>query len=427
MQYEGRAFRYDKDINKIIQRLLKNQNSEFLWSWWDVSPYTSYWMSAHILRALKAAKDAGYVVTLDIENVMRKATYKYDYLGQVSISDVQIIHALAIWNAKIDYARYVRILDNQIQYTDSVDRERKKHYRYLQHSRLNEKLLLLEVRQLQNLPFVRDSLLRYKKQTILNEIYFSDGLREGYWHTGDLPNNAVAYRIVRRDSVLRELNNPMQMYFLALRRKGDWNTYQASNVLMSILPDLIAQGSTKKAPASVSLKGKINERIQKFPYKVEVTEGEELHVRKETGLPLYCIQYTEEKVTKAQAATDAFRIKTMFNEKSLKAGKPTILKATIEVNRDAKLEHVMIEIPIPGGCSYADKRQYDNPIETHREYFKEKTVIFCENMTAGTYVFQVHLLPRFTGKYHVNPAQVSLMYFPVINANTDMKKVRIEE
>jgi alpha-2-macroglobulin len=39
----------------------------------------------------------------------------------------------------------------------------------------------------------------------------------------------------------------------------------------------------------------------------------------------------------------------------------------------------------------------------------------------------VQLLPRFTGKYHVNPAQVSLMYFPVINANTDMKKVAISE
>jgi uncharacterized protein YfaS (alpha-2-macroglobulin family) len=87
----------------------------------------------------------------------------------------------------------------------------------------------------------------------------------------------------------------------------------------------------------------------------------------------------------------------------------------------------MIEIPIPGGCSYGEKRQFDNAIETHREYFKDRTVIFCENMTAGTYVFQVPLLPRFTGKYHVNPAQVSLMYFPVINANNDMERVEVGE
>ena len=87
----------------------------------------------------------------------------------------------------------------------------------------------------------------------------------------------------------------------------------------------------------------------------------------------------------------------------------------------------MIEIPIPGACSYADKRQMYNGIETHREYFKEKTVIFCENMKPGTYTFTIKLLPRFTGKYLINPAQVSLMYVPVVNANTDMKKVEVED
>jgi uncharacterized protein YfaS (alpha-2-macroglobulin family) len=195
---------------------------------------------------------------------------------------------------------------------------------------------------------------------------------------------------------------------------------------MSILPDLLAQGATKKLPAAISLKGKVDARISKFPYKAIVTGGEELHIKKETGLPLYCMQYTEERVTKAQASTDAFTISTAFNEKMLKAGKPAILKVILKLKREAK-EHVMIEIPIPGGCSYADKRQFDNAIETHREYFKERIVIFCENMTPGTYVFQVQLLPRFTGKYNVNPAQVSLMYMPVVNANTDLKSVGIVE
>jgi hypothetical protein len=76
----------------------------------------------------------------------------------------------------------------------------------------------------------------------------------------------------------------------------------------------------------------------------------------------------------------------------------------------------MIEVPIPGACSYADKRQHDTRVETHREYFKEGTVIFCEKMNTGKYTFQIQLLPRFTGVYLINPAQVSLMYVPVVNA-----------
>jgi hypothetical protein len=227
--------------------------------------------------------------------------------------------------------------------------------------------------------------------------------------------------------MLSELTSAMQMYFLSLRRAGQWNTYETSNVLMSILPDLIAQGSSKKNVATVLLTGKVNQRVQKFPYALQLRDGDEITLRQESGLPLYFMQYVEERVTKAHAGTDGFKIKTAFSEKTLTAGQPTILKATIEVMRDAKLNHVMIEIPIPGGCSYADKRQFNNPIETHREYFKEKTVIFCENMTAGTYVFQVQLLPRFTGHFYVNPAQVSLMYFPVINVNTDMTKVMVKE
>jgi hypothetical protein len=384
-------------------------------------------MSAHILRALKAAKDAGYTVNLDVSNLVRKATYKYDFLHDMSVSDAQLVHALALWDANIDYGRYVNRLDYEIRSADSVARRRMKPFSYSRYSLLHEKLLLLEVRQLRGLPFVRDSLLRYKKETILNEVYFSDDQRERYWYTGDLPNNAIAYRIVARDSVLSALKGPMQMYFLSLRKKSSWNTYETSNVLMSILPDLIAEGASAKVPAAISLTGKVNGRISKFPFKAELRDGEELDVRKETGLPLYCMQYVEERVTTARSGTDALKVKTSFSEDVLKAGKPAILTAMVEVKRDSKLEYVMIEIPIPGGCSYSDKRQIDNRIETHREYFKDRTVIFCENMTAGTYVFQVQLLPRFTGRYHVNPAQVSLMYFPVINVNNDMKVVRIGE
>jgi hypothetical protein len=48
-------------------------------------------------------------------------------------------------------------------------------------------------------------------------------------------------------------------------------------------------------------------------------------------------------------------------------------------------------------------------------------------MKPGKYIFLVHLLPRFTGKYILNPAQVSLMYVPVVNANTELKVVEVNE
>jgi len=194
------------------------------------------------------------------------------------------------------------------------------------------------------------------------------------------------------------------------------------------LPDLVAEGVSKKQEAAIKLTGKVNATVDKFPYRLELLPQEELTIRKESGLPVYFMQYKKERVTKAKTGVESFEIKTSLgnNQSVLEAGKPVTLTVDINVKKDANLEYVMIEVPIPGACSYADKAQSNNRIETHREYFKDRTVIFCENMKAGKYTFAIHLLPRFTGKYIINPAQVSLMYVPVVNANTDMKKIRID-
>jgi uncharacterized protein YfaS (alpha-2-macroglobulin family) len=197
---------------------------------------------------------------------------------------------------------------------------------------------------------------------------------------------------------------------------------------MNVLPDLLAEGFSKKHTATVITSGKVNNRITQFPYHIELKPSEELNLHKEAGLPLYYMQYVEERVTKAKTGVEGFKIKTYFdNGNILEAGKPVALYVEIDLTKESDLEHVMIEVPIPGACSYADKRQEFNKVETHREYFKERTVIFCENMKTGKYIFVIYLLPRFSGKYLMNPAQVSLMYVPVVNANTNMKQIEVND
>ncbi len=427
MKYEGKPFTYDKDINKIIARLLKNQNQEFLWSWWDVSSSTSYWMSAHILRALKLAQEAGYKVDLNIENMARKAEYKFDFLHHYDLSDADVLHALAVWDAKLDYRKHVHKLDSIIMKIQSARNARTRKY-YYDYSLLNEKLILQEIRQIKKLSYHRDSVLQYKKEGIMGDIHFSDNHASQYWYTDNLATNAIAYRIVKRDSLLKNLLVPMQMYFLSSREKGGWNTYHSSNVLMSVLPDLLAEGASKEHNAAIKVSGQVNATIDKFPYHLELQPKQELHIYKESGLPLYYMRYVKERVTKAKTGVKGFSVKTSIGNDAtiLEASKPVALTVEVDIEKEASSEYVMIEIPIPGACSFADKRQNYNGIETHREYFKDRVVIFCENMKTGKYIFVVHLLPRFTGKYLMNPAQISLMYVPVVNANTDMKVVEVK-
>jgi uncharacterized protein YfaS (alpha-2-macroglobulin family) len=427
MQYEGKPFRYDRDVNKIIGRLLKNQNQEFLWSWWDVSQNTSYWMSAHILRSLKAAQDAGFKVDLDITNIIRKAEYKFEFQHDYDLYDIDLLHALASWGAKLNYWKHTHKLDSILQKKQNEYSTSSRRY-YYTYSLLKEKLLLQEIRQIVRLPYQRDSLLKHKKEGIMGDIHFADNKPASYWYSDDLAVNTIAYRIVKRDSLLKDLLVPMQMYFLTSRKQGGWNTYHASNVLMSVLPDLIADGVSKGHVASIKVSGKVNGTIDKFPYQIALQPTEGVHIHKESGLPLYYMQYVKERVTKAKTGIEGFEIKTSFgnDDMILEAGKPVALTVEVNVKKEAFFEYVMIEVPIPGACSYADKRQADSRIETHREYFKDRTVVFCENMKTGKYTFVIYLLPRFTGKYQVNPAQVSLMYVPVVNANTDMKTVKVQ-
>ncbi|HEY3430324.1 MAG TPA: carboxypeptidase-like regulatory domain-containing protein [Cyclobacteriaceae bacterium] len=425
MAFKGKPFRYDKDINRIINRLLKNQNQEFLWSWWDVSSNTSYWMSAHILRALKAAQDAGYTVDLDVKNLAQKASYKFEFQKDVHITDADLLHALAMWNIELNYKVFTKQIDSLIYHHQRVKDIRTGQVRW-KSGYFMQKLLMLEIKQLKNIPLEKDSLTHYMKEGILGDVNFTDEKSSHPWYHNELAANTVAYRIVKRDPVLRELTVPMQLYFLKERRKSSWNTYHSSSVIMTVLPDLLQAGARSGQVAKIKLTGKVNEELTKFPYRIELAPEEELRIEKQSGVPLYLMKYKMERVTVAKTGVDGFAIKTSLDTRKsvLQAGQPVNLLVEVNVKRDASMEYVMIEVPIPGSCSYSDKQQ--SWTETHREYFKEKTVIFCENLKAGTHTFSIPLLPRFTGKFFQNPAQVSLMYVPVVNANTDLKVVKVE-
>ena len=100
-----------------------------------------------------------------------------------------------------------------------------------------------------------------------------------------------------------------------------------------------------------------------------------------------------------------------------------MLKAEITVKGDA--DYVMINLPIPAGCSYESKEQSRLNNEVHREYFKDRVSIFCRKLKQGNYIFSINLMPRYGGKYNLNPAKAEMMYFPVFYGREGMKQVNV--
>ena len=427
-QYAGKPFKEDKRIDAIINRLLKNRNERQLWSWWGNASSTNFWMSAHVIRALNLARKAGYTVNLNLTTIEQDYVNLKNYRAG-SLQDIEILNALSEAGTQQNYAAAVNWFDREIaqnEYTaDSIARARKTKNTT---SCLKEKLLLLEIRQRQNIGYSPDSIQKYLKKDILGAVYCDDGI-ERKWYDDPLITTLIAYRIVSADSTLQHLKEAMQMYILRSKERN-WNTYQASSAVMTILPDLLAGAATKKAPSVVLLSGKEQKEITEFPYETTLNAGDQLHIEMKSGIPLIYSAYQLKRVTTGFTG-DAFEIQTRLNNDSLIAGKKVTLLATVEVKqKDA--EHLLIEIPIPAGCSYDSKttnsyRYYTMPgQEVYREYFKDRVVIFCENLPPGTYEYRIELLPRYSGHYSLNPAKVEMMYFPVIYSNNNERKVRIE-
>ena len=186
---------------------------------------------------------------------------------------------------------------------------------------------------------------------------------------------------------------------------------------------------SKKSPATVILSGKEQGKIDTFPYTTTLYPNEQLHLEMKNGATLIYSDYQLKRVTREYIGS-TFEIQTRLNKDSLIAGKKDTLHVTLQV-KQSNAEHVMIEIPIPAGCSYASKTTNFSPYyrlqqETYREHFKDRVVIFCEKLPIGTYEYKIELLPRYSGSYYLNPAKVEMMYFPVIHSNNDERKVRVE-
>ena len=94
----------------------------------------------------------------------------------------------------------------------------------------------------------------------------------------------------------------------------------------------------------------------------------------------------------------------------------------VDVKKDA--DYVMIEIPIPAGCIYASKNQ-DN-YEVHKEFLKNKVILFSMFLNKGIHRFEINLEPRYTGSFTLNPSKAELMYFPIFFGRNEMSKIEIK-
>lgn len=423
----GRKFKDDDKVTNLLRKLAANQNDGKLWGWWN-REQTELWISQQVVEALLDAETEGYKTGLDRQALTdallaglnrRMPAAASDSTGMRKNELLSLVGLLRKLDARIDYPRYCAFIAS------------------IPDATLGNRLRTAEMLQQfapDGMP-AADSLLALASRTMMGSLYWRDKTpreptprRFAQPDMSDVENTLTAYRILRaagnRKAELEKIRN----YFFEQRKSGSWrNTYESSRIVETIMPDMLEKDGGTFREASLTIDG---QRFGKFPLTRTYEPGKEITVRKEGSMPVFFTAYQQAWNDKPEPAAEGFSVSTRFRKDgkpvtTLHAGERVELVATVTADSDA--EYVMVEIPIPAGCSYDSKEKGDFWKEAHREYYKEKVAVFCNKLRKGTHTFTVRLLPRYTGSYRLNPARAELMYYPVFHGRNEMKKCGVAE
>lgn len=408
--YLGQTFDGEPEIRAMAARLKKTQRPDGSWGWWAEGE-GRVWVTVHVLKALYKAAEAGYK-TDALETGLR---WLVSVLPRVNQADqLAALDLLSDLGQPLDYTPWLGVLDTATW-------------------PLEGRLTLIAVRQRMNLPWSLDTLYKYRHTTLMGGAYWDETTEPNYWGARDrVTNTLLAHEILVKAGKTEDAKKARQ-YLLENRgqglpggRYGWYNTLHTAKVLQAVLPPLMAgRRDARVLKNTLTVDG---QTIEKFPLEMDLATDQPIQVSKTGAGPLFLTLYQQFWQTKPQPKADVFGITTVLKQhnravNSLEKGLPATLEVTITLSADA--EHVLIEAPIPAGCSYGPKTQGSRAHEVYREYNRQSAAIFCERLPAGKHTFTVALEPRFTGSYTVNPAKAEQMYFPVLYGRNGVQRVDV--
>ncbi len=407
----GEKFRNKKQIENLIHKLEASQNDDGSWAWWSGGNAVQ-WISLHVYSALSKAKEKKYAVyTLDKALAYlvrtREQLSRFEYLKTFS--------ELASSKQDLDFNEWQKYLPKD---TARINK-----------NKLYEFLMLQKVIQANKQKANTDSIISLAKSTYTGDLYWTTNDNND-WRQDHILLTNLAYQILKADSFNEDTLSKIRSFLLQQRNyEGGWkNTYQTAKVLSTILPDL---GSLKAAtqPSQVLISENGNETIvTEFPY-IKKISAAEVTIKSLSLAPVFATWYETQWNVSPTIKSNDFIVNTHFEKdkvtlSTIKAGETIDLVTEIEVKK--KAEYVKLEIPIPAGCTYSNQNQSTSYYEVHREEFKNKTVIFYNQLNPGKYEVRVKLDARYSGEYTLNPAQIELMYLPVFNGNNQIQTISIK-
>jgi TonB-dependent SusC/RagA subfamily outer membrane receptor len=396
-------FTHQRDMQRLLEKLQKSQHYDGGWSWWEQGN-TDLYITNYILQAMLPLK-ADPMTAMNLRNGYlflqnRLPGMKRDVL-------LYSLATLAEAGHVLDYQPYI----SKIAF-DSLD--------------IHQQWMFTRIKQLLQLDYRSeiDQLVAKKIATMTGGMLWG---RETYaWYDNHIATTVLAFTVLEKDETYRYLLPMVVQYFLENRTGAYWrNTVESASITSAILPQIIKTNKQFNEPAVIEVKGDTSFIVNHFPFACAFSNNiQRLDLSKRGSGLTFITLYQNWWNKNPEPVADRFNVNTYFEANhmaavTLKAGERIKMKADITAMQQA--EYVMIEIPVPAGCIIVNKRT-----DGYAQYFKDKIVIFRELLTKGNHQFNIELECRYSGRYTINPAKASLMYFPVFFGRNGMKEIEIK-
>ncbi|MBC6995474.1 carboxypeptidase-like regulatory domain-containing protein [Neolewinella lacunae] len=416
----GKVAGPDPRINRMIRRLEKLRRDDGGFGWWGGSATASPWISNHVYTALAAANAQGYAVA-DQTGTRR---YLLSEAAQLPVRDQLQIALTLAENGFPPTAAEMQRLDT--------------------FSRPND-YTLLAITRLQQLwgdTVDIQRLLDSSRQHAALGRYWGERRFQFYRQplNDRLACGLMARRILSAAGRKAEADETVN-YLLGQTATGAQrgsqpllgaNTLESARLVADLLPYLLAEDEVL-APPTVRITSKQGMvEAKDFPFQLTLAPEDVagLKLQRTGSGPMPLALYQRWFETTPEASQRGFQLTARLTDHrtrvraQLTKGKTAYLEVSLTSQADA--DYVLLEIPIPAGCSYHDREEPKGPFAVHREYRRDRVAIFCERLPAGTHTYRVALAPRFSGSYTINPPRAEMQYLPVVNGNGALREVFVE-
>jgi TonB-dependent SusC/RagA subfamily outer membrane receptor len=405
---DGKKYAEEKEIRKLVKKLCESNTSNGLWGWWKGSE-DQLWISTHVLKALTRAKQEGYEVPLSFsaisDRLKQLLSSQYGYTN--TLETAEIINSI---DPTLDLHEHILKAEEFIKKTKDTTLQTS-----IKLNSLKMKLGLIKT--------IPDSLIKKANESFGGGMYWGELT---YWpQEHPIVLTAQMYEAIKCDTLnLRLLPKIRKFFFYQLSNDLHMNTFSKIQLLDAISDDILKYSLGKPPVVKISSRDETIQ-VKDFPFSKEFEFGTKTTISKQGGSPVFFTAYSEYHNQNPLKVDDFFAVRSYFMEPNneLRAGKATSLWVELRVKKASP--YTMVEVPIPAGCSYDDK-QNKGLSEAHREKFKDHVSIFYNRLLPGTYLIEIKIVPRFTGKFNLNPARAELMYFPTNFGREGMKKVLVK-